>query len=1088
MVTIPVFDGASKADPEKFLRQFKRACMANGDRDEIAWLEMLPIHLDDEASWWYDAQSEEVKASWASLTKELLNEFQEKESYQALLGALNLMKQRTSANGAAAENVREFVTRLKEVRSRILRSLRKTSSTDGSTNLTPTSSAITVASIDALVLRTFIRGLIPPIQEIVSWKEPETLEAAISWAQRKESNLADMAQPDTITVSLPPTSSPPTSTLANRPTPLVQSSTQTDHATQSTVTKLAEEFRDLKLFLVQGQNFRNKSPAQERPTPQRSVQFVTCHGCGKKGHYKSDCPHNDNIRTPNGVGAASSGVKLAEVNLLEFVSSRINDPTPEVMMAKRDRPVLDIEPPIRKYHKRSKGRPTDTPSTSRRTDKRPRRRIGIEDMTISRGQQDYSIIADLGRQSANITMGQLIARCPSLRRELRQGVSTKRPTPATAEIRVTDSTREDMRSPQVEATIAGRDISGCLVDGGAAVNIISNWLLDDLGLTPTHSSPLRLKVADQRCVKSVGMLSKQPVSVQGVTVQVDFHILDVSEARGGYPIILGRPWLRKVRAVDYWEKGNMKIGPHTNRVNVKVIPERVREINSSPEDSSDEEYDSSWTSEYTTSDSEGETELDLYALDRLPGMMTDSMTHLEDDSITPCRREELLRLVQFGPTLLEEERLELQGLVLEYADLFVSRHQDLPAITLEEHHIELIPGAQPVRARQKRMAPEKMQILKNELDRLLEGGFIIQVHNTEWVSPVVIVPKKGGKWRVCVNYRALNQVTKKDRQPLPHIDELLDDVAGHAFYTFCDGYSGYHQVKIHKDDILKTTFTTPWGTFAYLRMPFGLCNAGGTFQRVQMKIFGPYIGRFIRVYLDDFAVFGDRHLHINHVRAAFKRLTEHGCSLSPEKCRLGFEEGPLLGHIVFSGGLRVDPDKVKRIQELDNPSNHAEVSTLWGIINYHNRFIENLAGVARPITILIRKNTPFVWTTDCCEALKHVKSCLANDPVMRYPNWGQAFIINPSASEVAVAAVLMQNDEAGRAHPLYYASRLLTNCETRYSPSEKLTASLLFACAKFRHYLLASPHPVMVQCETDDLKRAVQQTEPTGRAARFLAG
>ena len=206
MVTIPVFDGASKADPKKFLRQFKRACMANGDRDEEAWLEMLPIHLDDEASWWYDAQSAEVKASRSSLTKELLNEFQEKESYQALLGALNLMRQRTNATGAATENVREFVTRLKEVRSRILRSLRKTSSTEGSTGLTPASSVVTVASIDALVLRTFVRGLIPSIQEIVSWKEPETLEAAVAWAQRKESNLANMAQPDTIIVPMASTS------------------------------------------------------------------------------------------------------------------------------------------------------------------------------------------------------------------------------------------------------------------------------------------------------------------------------------------------------------------------------------------------------------------------------------------------------------------------------------------------------------------------------------------------------------------------------------------------------------------------------------------------------------------------------------------------------------------------------------------------------------------------------------------------------------------------------------------------------------------------------------------------------------------
>ena len=556
----------------------------------------------------------------------------------------------------------------------------------------------------------------------------------------------------------------------------------------------------------------------------------------------------------------------------------------EVMVAKRYRPMQDIEPPMRAHHKRRKNKATDAPDTSRGTEKRHRRKIGIEDMLLSKGQHDYSIIADLGKQPANITVGQLIARCPSLRRELRQGISTRRSNRSTAEIRVTDSGREDMRSPQVQATIAGKDVSGCLVDGGAAVNIISNWLVDDLELTPTHSSPLRLKVADQRCVKSVGMLAQQPITVQGVTVKVDFHILDISEARGGYPIILGRPWLREVKAVDYWEKGNMRIGPHMNRVNVKVIPNCKKSYNNSPEDTSDEEYDSTWTSEVTTSDSESETEVDLYALDLLPQVLTSSMNHLDDHTVVPSRHEELLRLVQFGPTLTEREKSELQGLVLEYSHLFVSHHHDLRAITLEEHRIELFPGAKPVRARQKRMAPDKVQIFRNELDKLLEGGFITQVHNTEWVSPVVIVPKKGGKWRVCVNYRALNQVTKKDRQPLPHIDELLDNVAGHDLYTFCDGYSGYHQIRVHKEDVLKTTFSTPWGTFAYLRMPFGLCNAGGTFQRVQMHIFGPYIGRFIRVYLDDFAVFSDRNLHISHVRMAFNRLAEHGCSLSLEKC------------------------------------------------------------------------------------------------------------------------------------------------------------------------------------------------------------
>lgn len=182
----------------------------------------------------------------------------------------------------------------------------------------------------------------------------------------------------------------------------------------------------------------------------------------------------------------------------------------------------------------------------------------------------------------------------------------------------------------------------------------------------------------------------------------------------------------------------------------------------------------------------------------------------------------------------------------------------------------------------------------------------------------------------------------------------------------------------------------------------------------------------------------------------------------------------------------MDPNKIQRIQKLRIPSRLVEVSTLWGIINYHKWFIENLAGVARPITSLIRKDTPFAWIADCCKTLEHVKDYFLDDPVMRHPNWNLAFIINPTASNITVTTMLMQNNEAGRAHPIYYANWLLTYCELRYPSPEKLTMSLLFVCAKFRHYLLSSPFLVVVQCETNELKRVVQHFEPTGRATRFL--
>jgi hypothetical protein len=209
---------------------------------------------------------------------------------------------------------------------------------------------------------------------------------------------------------------------------------------------------------------------------------------------------------------------------------------------------------------------------------------------------------------------------------------------------------------------------------------------------------------------------------------------------------------------------------------------------------------------------------------------------------------------------------------------------------------------------------------------------------------------------------------------------------------------------------------------------------------------------------------------------AFERLAIHKSSLSPEKYKLGFCEGALLGHVVCREGIKVDLEKVKRILELKTPRNHKEVSTLWGMENYHNRFIPNLAAVARPITSLLRRSTIFEWTEECDLAWAYICENLAKELVIRKPDWQKAFMINPSTSEVAMAAVLIQNDETGWAHPIYYASRLLTSCELKYSPSEKSAVASLFSCTKFKHYLLSSPHPITVQCDQERLKQVILQT------------
>jgi hypothetical protein len=232
---------------------------------------------------------------------------------------------------------------------------------------------------------------------------------------------------------------------------------------------------------------------------------------------------------------------------------------------------------------------------------------------------------------------------------------------------------------------------------------------------------------------------------------------------------------------------------------------------------------------------------------------------------------------------------------------------------MEQHKIELLPNVKPIRAKQGKWNSRYSTMVKEELDKLLEAGFIRPVETTEWVSPMVLTLKKNGKLRVCVNYKALNKVTKKDRYPLPFCEKNLEEVVGHKMYTFGDAYMGYHQVKIALEDQLKTTFTTLWGTFCYRVMPFSLCHASGTFQRLMNKVFDPFLGLFLRVFIDDFEVYNNRASHLAKLELVFQRLDSSGVTLNSEKTTIGFSKGKMVGHIVSKDGIATDPGKLDTI-------------------------------------------------------------------------------------------------------------------------------------------------------------------------------
>ena len=219
----------------------------------------------------------------------------------------------------------------------------------------------------------------------------------------------------------------------------------------------------------------------------------------------------------------------------------------------------------------------------------------------------------------------------------------------------------------------------------------------------------------------------------------------------------------------------------------------------------------------------------------------------------------------------------------------------------------------------RRLGKIQQEALLKEVRKLTETGFIYPVEDSKWVSLVVVTPKKHGKWTISVDYKPLNAATKRDHFPLPFQYEILNEVAGHERYIVCDGYSGYFQISIAKEDQKKTTFITPWGCFAYRVMPFGLTNAPSTFQRFMNYVFQPYFGKSIRVYIDDFCIYSSHVLHLARVDEGLSRLAQMGGQINMAKCHIGETQVTLLGHVVSGAGIQVDPSKVSALLALSSP-------------------------------------------------------------------------------------------------------------------------------------------------------------------------
>ena len=390
----------------------------------------------------------------------------------------------------------------------------------------------------------------------------------------------------------------------------------------------------------------------------------------------------------------------------------------------------------------------------------------------------------------------------------------------------------------------------------------------------------------------------------------------------------------------------------------------------------------------------------------------------------------------------------LPRVVQEFPDVFPDDLTELPPHRDVDFTIELVPGTVPISIAPYRFAPAELKELKVQLQELLDKGFI-RPSTSPWGASALFAKKKDGSLRLCIDYRRLNQVTVKNKYPLPRIDDLFDQLRGARCFYKIDLRSGYHQLRIREEDIPKTAFRTRYGHYEFVVMPFSLTNAPAAFMDLMNRVFHPYLDQFVVVFVDDILIYSStEEAHEGHLRQALQMLREHKLYAKYEKCDFWLKEVNFLGHVVSGAGVSVDPSKIDAVMSWERPKNVFEIRSFLGLAGYYRRFVEDFSRLAAPMTRLTRKGVKFAWNDACEHAFEELKKRLTTAPVLVIPERGLGYTVYCDASKEGLGCVLMQS---GRV--VAYGSRQLKPHEKNYPTHDLELAAVIFALKSWRHYL-----------------------------------
>ena len=426
----------------------------------------------------------------------------------------------------------------------------------------------------------------------------------------------------------------------------------------------------------------------------------------------------------------------------------------------------------------------------------------------------------------------------------------------------------------------------------------------------------------------------------------------------------------------------------------------------------------------------------------------------------------------------EGASLALKDILMDHLDVFSTGEYDLGQTDIIMHHIDT-ENAKPVRQPLRRFPPAHVEAISDHVDNLLRQG-IIEPASSPWASNIVLVRKKDGSLKCCIDYRQLNAVTKKDVYPLPRIDDCLDAMSSAAWFSTFDLRSSYHQIPVAPQDRDKTTFICPRGMYRYRTMPFGLCNAGATFQRcVDIVMSGLHLDVCL-VYLDDIILFSRTiEEHLERLIRVLGRLRSAGFKLKSEKCSLMQKSISFLGHVVSGDGIATDPEKIKVVSEWPIPTSVKEVRSFLGLAGYYRRFVKGYAGIAAPLHALTKKDQPFVWSADTQAAFETLREALTSPPILAMPNDSGELILDTDACDHSVGSVLSQVQD-GAERVIAYASRILDKRERNYCITRKELLAIVYSLKHFKQYLMGRSFKI----RTDHAP--LTWLEPIGQQARWL--